>query len=175
MATKIKLDKRSSLTIYSFFPIDPGDCECMAMVKEWKDKLLLTPPDKREALVEKTGHLVCPRDKSSMRRYEITCKVCGQVEGYCWATNSTLADFCDFHYVNWTDGELWYGCLTPNISPITQELTLECTCGQDTRDFRANMTLSAKKAIEIERGNSIGRKFGDQKSKFKVMEVRKNG
>lgn len=171
---KMKLMKKQRLSVYSFFPIDKGDCECAEMISDWKDKLVLMTAKDREAEIEKRKFLECPRDKTLLNRYEISCKNCGEIQGYCYASDSSLSDFCDFHYTNWTDGELWYGCLTPNISPVDQKLTLECTCGQDTRDFRANMTLSAKKAIEIERQNKIGRDYDDPKSKFKVKAAIKN-
>lgn len=167
--TRMKLLKKKKITIYSLYPIDKGDCECVTMIKNYKDKLLLMSQKDREAEIEKTNYLVCPRDKSKMRRYKIICKNCDEVQGFCWATDATLKDFCDFHYVQWTDGNFWYGCLTPNISPIDQSLTLECTCGYDTRDFRANMTLPGRIATRIERENAKGREFATIKSKFNVV------
>ena len=171
MAEKMKLAKQKKVKIYSFFPIDRGDCECQKMIREWKDKLLLIRPKDREAEIEKTGFLECPRSKDGMRRFEITCKKCGEVQGRCWASDETLEDFFDFHYTNWTNGKKWFGCFTPNISPISQKLTLECTCGQDTRDFRANQTLPGEIAEGLENSNRIGRDFGKPNSKFLVMEI----
>ena len=159
---------KDRLDIYSFFPCDKSDCECQKMVLEMKKKLSTIPANQRADLLEKTGHLVCPRDKSGMNRYKITCGACGDVVGFCWATDASLTDWCDFHYVQWTDGQFWYGCFTPHISPITQQLCIECACGQDTRDFRANMTLPGILAEKMENENVIGREFNSNMSKFQV-------
>lgn len=169
--TRMKLFKQKQLVVYSFFPIDKGDCVCRNMIYEWKKKMAAMPENKRQEEMERLGNLVCSRDKTFMKRYEIYCAECGDVQGYCWATDETLTDWCDFHYAQWTDGKQWHGCFTPNISPITEQLTLECVCGNDTRDFRANMTLSSKLAQSIEESNKIGREFNSQASKFKVREV----
>lgn len=163
--------KNKRVEVYSFFPNDHADCECQKLVLEWKQKLVSLPTDKREALVKDTKFIVCPRDKTGMKRYKITCKNCGETLGFCWATDSTLKDFCDFHYVSWSDGIEWHGCLTPHISPITEQLCLECCCGQDTRDFRANMTLPGKIAYEKEELCKIGRDFGKALSKFSTRVV----
>lgn len=168
---KMKLLKKRKISVYSFFPIDKGDCECAEMIREWKDKLVLMKPKDREAELEKREFITCPKDKTGMTKYRINCKNCGEVQGFCYASDASLSDFFDFHYTNWTDGERWFGCFTPNISPIDQKLGIECTCGQDTRDFRANMTLSAKRSFEMERKNAIGRNFDDQKSKYHVVAV----
>lgn len=112
--------------------------------------------------------------QAGMRRYEVTCKACGEVMGYCWATDNTLGDWCEFHFTQWKDGKRWHGCMTPHISPVTEQLCLECCCGQDTRDFRANTTLSARVASRIEERNRVGREFGKPDSKFLVRIVSKN-
>lgn len=169
---KMKLLHKERIDIYSFFPIDKGDCACASMIKEWKDKLLLMDATKREAELDKVGPLHCPRDTTGMTKYTLTCKNCNEVQGECYATDLSLSDFCDFHYMNWTDGEQWYGCLTPNISPIDQRLTLECMCGYDTRDFRANQTLSAARVEEIETENAHGRDYNQPDSKF-LVEVKR--
>lgn len=171
IATKMKLLHQKSLVVYSFFPIDKADCVCHLMIDGWKKKLATMPEGKREEEVKRLGSLVCPRDKTFMKRYEVYCGNCGAIQGYCWATDATLKDWCDFHYAQWTDGSQWYGCFTPNVSPITEQLTLECTCGQDTRDFRANMTLPGAMAQRLEDSNKIGRDFGYKNSKFKIREV----
>lgn len=163
------LNKR--VEIYSFFPNDRAGCECQKMVLGWKKKLAETPPNKRKGLIQEAGFLVCPRDKTGMQRYKITCKNCKETLGYCWATDNTLRDFCDFHYVSWTDGIEWHGCLTPHISPITEQLCFECCCGEDTRDFRANMTLPGSVACQKEELCRIGRDFGKATSKFSTRIV----
>lgn len=171
LETKMKLLKQKKLVVYSFFPIDRGNCDCQQMIRDWKDKLSILPPKQRDAEKEKVSHLECPRDKTGMNRYELSCKGCGEVVGYCWATDETLNDFCDFHYVSTSDGRQWKGCYTPNISPIDETIGIECCCGVDSRDMRANMTLPGKIAYEMEEENKRGREFGKANSKFKVRKV----
>lgn len=171
IALKMKHLKQKRIDILSFYPNDKGDCVCVKMISEWKDKLMLLPEAQRNSEIAKIKQLRCPRDKTGMQRYAITCRNCGEVQGYCWATDPSLTDFCDFHYVQWTDGEQWFGCFTPNISPITQQLTLECTCGQDTRDFRANQTLSGKVVERLEKESRKGREFNKADSKFAIAQV----
>ena len=160
--------------VYSFFPNDKASCECQPIVLEFKKKLAMLNEGDRKKLLSETKRLICPRDKKGMFRYKITCKNCGEVLGYCWATDNTLKDWCDFHYVCWADETEWHGCLTPHISPITEQLCLECTCGSDTRDFRANMTLPYKTTSAIELINRIGRDFGKASSYFSVSKTTAN-
>lgn len=171
---RIKLLKTKKIAIYSFFPIDPFECECRDLIDVFKRQLGEMSAKDREAKIAEMGTFVCPRDKTGMQRFELSCANCGQVQGYAWAKDASLTDWSDFHYTNWTDGNEWFGCLTPNISPITGELGLECTCGADTRDFRANMTISPKEAFEIEDKNKEGRKFGSKGAKFTARKVRAN-
>lgn len=172
--TKMLLKGQNEIRIYSFFPIDRAGCACKTAIKEWKDSISLMPPHLREGEINKHGFIECPQDKTKMNRYKITCGGCGMVQGYCWASDETLKDWCDFHYVQWTDGKQWYGCFTPQVSPIDETLCLECACGVDTRDIRANMTLPGKTAFEMEEKNKIGRGFGTEQSKFEVEKVRAN-
>lgn len=159
------------IEIYSFFPCDKYDCECQPLVLEWKKKLAVMPPSEAKATMKEKKFLECPKSRVGYNRYEITCKNCSHILGYCYSKDSTLKDFFDFHYVSWTNGNYWYGCFTPSISPISQQLCIECTCGQDTRDFRANMTLPSETASMIEKSNSKGRDFGTKDSKFAVRQV----
>ena len=157
--------------IYSFFPNDKADCACQALVLEWKGKLATCSEKEKENLLKDTKYLECPRSKVGMKRYSIKCKNCGEILGYCWASHASLKDFFDFHYVQWSNGKEWYGCFTPHISPITQQLCLECVCGVDTRDFRVNMTLPSGISSMIEKINCIGREFATKESKFVVRQV----
>lgn len=168
---KMTLLKKETLRVYSFFPIDRMSCDCQPSIKAFKEKLSIMPPHKQQEEIEKLKQLECPRDKSVMKRYELYCRSCGAIQGYCWATTPKLEDWCDFHYAQWTDGTRWFGCLTPNISPIDEKLTLECCCGNDSRDFRANMTLPGKVAYEMEEENRRGRDFSTHQSRFGVREV----
>jgi len=169
-----KKSPNNKIQVYSFFPIDRATCSCAELIKEWKQKLIPLNEEQRRNAVNKKKFLTCPRDKTNLNRYKISCKACKETLGYCYASDSTLTDWCDFHYVQWTDGITWRGCLTPHISPITEKLCLECCCGKDTRDFRANMTLSPKKVDMIESINKVGREFGSRKSKFSVRKVASN-
>jgi hypothetical protein len=169
-----KTNKNKRIEIYSFFPCDRAGCDCQRLIIETRKKLSEMQEKDRIAFMSEKKVLVCPRNKKGLNRYVVECKTCGEVLGYCWAKDATLTDWCDFHYTNWTDGAEWHGCLTPHVSPITQQLCLECCCGEDTRDFRANMTLSAKEASLKEEKNMIGREFDKSDSKFKVRKVMAN-
>jgi hypothetical protein len=171
MGEKVKQTSKGRIDIYSLFPIDRADCSCQSMVMEFKKKLALSNEEDRARMIKETPILVCPRDKTAMTRYEIICQNCGEINGYCWATDSSLEDWCDFHYSQWTDGKEWKGCYTPHISPVTQQLCFECCCGQDTRDFSPNVTLDQKIVDRVENINSIGRKFNQENSKFSAIEA----
>lgn len=171
ISTKMKLMKQSKITVYSFFPIDRPDCVCQPLIEEFKLKLAAMPTHKREAIIQDQKAFECPASHVGKKRYEIFCKNCGRIEGYLWASDKTLEDWVDFHYAQWTNGIVWHGCLTPNVSPIDGRLGLECTCGNDTRDFRANMTLPGKTAFEMEQKNKIGRRFNELNSRFGVRDV----
>lgn len=160
--------------VYSFFPIDRADCVCQKAVLEWRKKLAEATDAQRHQLMEETPFFVCPRDKSNMQRYKIVCNNCGDIQGYVWASDPSLIDWCDFHYLQWTKGDRWRGCFTPHISPVTERLCFECCCGNDTRDFRANMTLNQKVAERMERENSKGRELDRDDSKFKATQVKAN-
>jgi len=174
IVTKMSLKEQEKIEIYSFFPIDKANCDCKTLIHEWKEKLRMLPPHKREDEIIKQGHIECPRSKVGTNRYKITCSNCKQIVGYCRASDDTLKDWFDFHYVSWTNGEQWYGCFTPHVSPIDERLCIECTCGADTRDFRPNMTLPGKVAYEMEERNKIGRDFGRTDSKFKTTLMKTN-
>ena len=172
MSELVKKTPGKKIAIYGFFPCDQANCACQPLILKWKKDLLSMSNAHREQLMAKTKFLKCPRSKKGLNRYKISCRVCGEVQGYCWASDKTLKDWCDFHYVQWTKGEQWHGCLTPHISPITQELCLECCCGNDSRDFKANMTLPTKVADSLEASNKVGREFGKKNSKFIVRKVK---
>lgn len=162
-----KASKAKLVKVYSFFPIDRADCDCKKLIQEWNKRLAIENDEGRRKLLEKTPFLECPRSKNkNLTRFEIKCTSCGDLQGYVYASDSSLSDWCDFHYVQWTAGDVWHGCFTPHISPVTQKLLLECCCGNDTRDFRANMTISEKVAKKIEDKNAKGREYNQKSSKF---------
>jgi len=157
------------VSVYSFFPIDKSDCACVKLIQEWQKRLGIASIQERKRLLEQTPFITCPRDKTGMTRFQIMCGRCNHRQGYLWATDATLIDWCDFHYTQWTRGDYWRGCFTPHVSPVTEQLCLECCCGNDTRDFRANMTLPQHIAERKERENRIGRHFNQPDSKFIVQ------
>lgn len=168
IATRMRNAKTKRVDVLSFFPVDHADCACQKLIDEYKKRFAKMPKAQVEDLIVNMHYLKCPADKNGMQHYQITCNDCKEILGYVWATSPRLESWCDFHYYNWTDGEQWKGCLTPNISPIDGYLTIECTCGNDSRDFRANMSISYKQALKIEEKNKVGRKFGEKNSKFKL-------
>lgn len=168
-----KASKAKNVQVYSFFPVDRADCPCQKMIGEWKRKMALENEEGRKRLLETTPFLTCPKDKTNMQRYEIVCTNCNDVQGYCYALNDNLDGWCDFHYVQWTKGDYWRGCLTPHISPVTQKLLFECCCGNDTRDFRPNMTLSKTQADKLEKSAMQGRELNQRNSKFVTRKVAK--
>ena len=159
------------IEIYSYLPCDRAGCACQEKVMKWKREMSNLTENQRRDIMGREKFFVCPQDKKGMNRYKITCNNCGELLGLCWASDNSLEDWCDFHYAQWTDGTQWHGCLTPHISPITQKLCLECCCGQDTRDFRANMKLPYPIVLQMEEKSSQGRDFGKPNSKFKVSKV----
>lgn len=187
--TSRKMSLKASLSggkveIYSFFPIDKHNCECQQVIHQWKEKLAMLSGNGKKEAIARQEFIVCPKSKVGMKRYKITCNNCGETMGYCWAGDETLTDWCDLHYTSWVgkhkikkkgkvvDHEyLWRGCFGHHISPITEQLCWECICGEDTRDFRANMTLPGQVAHKIELKNKIGREFGKANSKFKASVV----
>lgn len=164
--------KKQRQDIYSFFPIDRAYCECKQLIHDYKMKLAQTNDEGRRDIVSSVTHIECPRDKSAMTRYKVVCRDCGEIQAYLWATNNSLEDWCDCHYTQWHDGSKWHGCFTPHISPITEQLCFECTCGNDTRDFTLNKSLPGALAAQIEEKNKKGRAYGKQDSKFLVQEVK---
>lgn len=167
-----KASSNGMVQVYSFFPVDRANCPCQAVGLEWKRKLAKANESERSQLLSETPFLTCPRNKEGMQKYKVTCNNCGDILGDCWAVDATLQDWCDFHYIQWTKGDFWHGCFTPHISPVTEQLCFECCCGQDTRDFRANMTMNEKRAIRIEDKNSVGRNLGKDDSKFLATIVK---
>src|SRR3990167_6808122 len=80
MADRLKAAKQKKLSIYSFFPIDRGNCECVKLVSEWKDRFMLMHPKNKEDEILRVGHLVCPKDKPD--KNEIKFPVINVMEGW---------------------------------------------------------------------------------------------
>lgn len=161
----------TSVKITGFFPIDPWHAtESHQFVNDWKKKLGEMNEKNRKELMNKMGILNSPDYNKDRSYWSITCSNCKRVQGYVWSNDIYLNDWANFHYYQWTDGEQWYGCFTPHVSPISGILCLECCCGADSRDFRANMTN--KEANIIEESNRVGRAWGQEDSKFKLNPIR---
>jgi len=188
--------------IYSFFPADKSGCACQSKIQDLKNKFSAMRPQDIEGFKNKIGVFECPQDKTDLKRFNIYCNNCGNILGSCWASDETLSDWCDFHYICGSNlvekrivtleryegkplkkgnkygptkvrkhitkafGGHWEGALGVNISPIDERLGLECCCGIDTRDFRANMTLEEDVRKRIIEKNSRGKEFGKNDSAF---------
>jgi hypothetical protein len=106
-----------------------------------------------------------------MEQYKVSCANCGDDIALVYATDKALTDWCDLHYTCYSDGKNWHGCMAVNISPIDSSLGFECSCGQDTRDFRANNTLPQNILDKLIEKSSVGKAFGKPSSKFKVTKI----
>ncbi len=160
-----KLEHKQGRFIESFYPIDKHDCDCSTLKTEMINKLSSMSPTHQLAFKEKMGKIVCPKgDKLGFKKFKVICNNCKALIANVRASDKTLKDFCDLHYVCQHDGHYWKGCMTVNISPYTGQLGFECTCGQDTRDF------SEKDPVK-EQENKKGRLFNQKDSKFKVVVV----
>lgn len=172
-STMLKASGKRRHEVYSFYPIDKADCVCQDYINEWRQKMARMDEAGRDAELEKTRHIECPRVKQNTgyKRYKVVCNKCNRPQGYLYADSPKLNDWFDFHYVQWHYGKYWYGCFSPHISPITEKLHFECACGQDTRDFRANRSMPGPLAYEKELENRKGRDFGKADSKFRLEEI----
>lgn len=82
------------------------------------------------------------KDKRGYKQYSVICARCGDQVATVWATDGTLKDWCDLHYICWHDENTWYGAMEVQISLIDEQLGFECACGEDTRDFRTAKSMS---------------------------------
>ena len=159
-------------TIISFLPYDRPGCICIPLVKAEKARLSQMLPKQRLEEQNKKRRVVCPRiTEAGFKKYKIICRRCKEVVGFVHSKDKKLSDWCNFHYVSRTDGKRWYGCFSPNISPIDGSLGIECACGNDTRDFRANTNLGPKEKERKIKETMKGREFGKRNSKFILKEV----
>lgn len=147
--------------------------------REFFGKVSICPPEhvtkdwytKRREFIEvtlrndRTSVLEPICDISKLSKYEVVCQNCKEVMGTVYASDKKLTEWCSFRYKCWHDKKSWHGCRTPNVSPMTGRLRVECCCGQDTREFFGKET-------ELEVRNAIGRSWGKRNSKFKLEEVK---
>ena len=158
-AKKMGINKNNLEEFVGQTPADKSDCSCQKLIRKMLDEV---------GKGSKPYYIQCDRKSVGYKHYEIICNNCGHTLARCWAKDETLKDYFDLHYVCSTDGENWYGAMSLNLSPIDAKIGLECSCGQDTRDFRANTTLPSKKLKDKISANAIGKDFAKADSKFKV-------
>ena len=160
-----KLIKMTGLyRIISKYPIDKPNCACQEHIVS--DKKVARP----------SIYLTCPRDKKGMTRYLVTCGKCGEKIALVWSKDKSLTDWCDLHYISEArmvkKESLWFGCVAVNISPVDLTLGFECSCGNDSRDFRANQTLPREKLLKKIAETETNREFNKKDSKFKVRKFK---
>jgi len=194
--TFIEIVKNGDKKIVSFLPTDRHDCDCFGLVRSWNEKLSRMTPELR--LKSQKNPIDCPRSKG-MKKYEIYCSDCGDLIAYINADNEQLDNWCNLHYVSEAKigketqifheekkikgkikliakereveiGE-WYGCMGLQISPIDDKLGFECSCGNDTRDFRIKNNLTGLQLKDKLNNNMINRDFSTN-SKFIAKEIK---
>lgn len=152
--------------IYSFYPIDKYDCQCQRSIMETSMKLSTMSPNQVIAYKNLVGAVHCPKQKDGYHFYKLFCNNCHEQVADCFSKDDTLTDYFDLHYICRHDGKFWQGALAINISPVDGMIGIECCCGNDTRDFRLNNSLSeADKLLKIAE-NMKGREWGKLSSKF---------
>lgn len=147
----------------SQIPYDKYDCKCKPLVENYF---------KQVANGQKPDYVECNHHHEYYNQYEIICNNCNNVVANCWSSDGSLSDYFDLHYVCENNGKNWRGAMSLNISPIDGKLGIECACGQDTRDFRANNTLPLKEKNQRIIEGLKGREFGKGNSKF-LLKLKK--
>lgn len=172
----IELKKVKKKTIVSFLPNDKRGCDCFGLVRDWMGKM---NDIKFQGVKEAIGIIDCPSILGK-KKFEIRCSQCGDLVGYIHASDQSLRDWCNLHYVSEARlvkkkgkvyGE-WHGCMSLQISPRDEQLGFECACGNDTRDFRISNNLRGKELDAKIKVNMIGRKFNENNSKFILKEIK---
>lgn len=183
--------------ISSVWPTDKPNCPCQAKIRELKTQLSQMSTNKAKELIASFGDKYeCPRSKEGATQYKIHCQNCGELVATCYSTDAELSDYFDFHYVcrsvlvdkveviEETDekGKIkkrrtteqvgyWQGAMAINVSPIDLSIGIECACGEDTRDFRGNMTIPSKERIDRVKESMKGKRFGKSDSRFKATRI----
>lgn len=179
------------------FPTDKPDCECQPVLKKLRVDLSRMSTKKAEAKMAELGdRFTCPRSKEGAIQYQIICNNCGEVVAECYSTDAKLKDYFDLHYISRSElveevseveyvdkkGKTkikkekqtvgyWQGCMVLNISPNDLAIGVECACGADSRDFRGNLTMPAKRVASLVNKTMRGRNFGLQNSQYRVSKV----
>lgn len=159
LQTKIRMSvlgfkKGERLVTEAYLPNDKPSCKCDSMKLREQQKIAQMNDNQRQSYISKRI-MHCQRTKEAdMKPYKIICNNCGEHVANVYSIDESLSDWCDFHYINATDGEHWYGAITPNVNPYDYKIGIECACGIDTRKI-----------------NSEGREFGQKDSKFKLVPI----
>lgn len=193
-----KIKNGESKQIISFLPNDRGDCDCFGIINDTAEKLNNINPQDMASFKEKIGIIDCPASVGK-KKFEIKCAKCGDLIAYIHASDKSLKDWCNLHYVSEpllglkteifheykkVKGKMvlkpikkkvevgeWHGCMGVQISPFDGALGLECACGNDTRDFRVKNNLTGLQLEAKLKYNMIGREFNQKDSKFILKEV----
>ena len=137
------LGLRTKRIIISHMPVEPIELQkkfAKQRAEILREMALMNFGD-RERFIEK-GPIDFVTDKGKRKKYDITCTRCGEKVAYVWAKNDKLDDWCDLHYICGYNKDSWFGAMAINVSPIDGKLGIECACGEDTRDYRANKTMA---------------------------------
>jgi hypothetical protein len=166
------LGLRTHRDIVGHMAINPPDIArkfAMQKAEIMREMTLMSAVD-RERFIDK-GPIDFVVDKDGRQKYELYCSGCGEKVAYVWARNEKLDDWCDLHYLCSYNKESWKGALAINVSPIDGKIGIECACGEDTRDHRANKTLPPiAKRLMIEYSMKH-RDFGDSNSRFAAIAI----
>jgi hypothetical protein len=129
-ATKESIQKhlgrfKRSKTIVSKFPMCPWEHKSWGLRKQ--HMILQEQKHKSKNVVDPMPD-IC--DKEGRKKYKIVCPECKETVGTVWLKEENLLkNWCSFRYQNKITRKGWKGAWSPNISPYTGELTIECTCG----------------------------------------------
>lgn len=155
----VRVDKKGTIKILSDNPVDRSNCKCVKEIIKKKKN------DTKKAIR-------CPRrNEPDLKKYSIYCSNCEAKVAEVYAKDKSMSDWADLHYYveckkNKIKTYTWRGAMAINISPIDEKLGIECTCGNDTRDFRANTTMPSALVQPVIEENMKGREFGKEDSKF---------
>jgi len=145
------LGLRTKREIIGHLAINPPEIESqIRMLKSsiLREMAMMSPRD-RMLFAEVPIDFV--NDKENRKKYWITCGRCGDHVAYVWANNEKLENWCDLHYVCWYSKTTWRGARAVNISPVDGKLGIECSCGEDTRDWRcAKNVAPIQKSLMID-------------------------
>lgn len=170
---KMVMSGKKEDIIYSFFPSDPWKCECQPILLDLKARFSQMNSGEIQIIKNSMKVVRCPLALKK-NKYKIMCTNCKEHVADVAADNSNLDNWCDLHYISTSyidknGAGHWKGALSINISPIDGKIGIECCCGADTRDFRANSTLPGKVVKRKIEECSKGREFGNKDSKFKAI------